>query len=89
MGQSFPGPADQSLASGEQVQGVAAPLPLEFKQELAQHSTLLEQVLTHLDKIEAQDSTSGVNQTKKYAGSSKQGSCNHLALKVSQIVYYL
>ena len=89
MGQSFPGPADQSLASGEQVQGVAAPLPLEFKQELARHSALLEQVLTRLDKIEARDSTSGVNQTKTYAGSSKQASRDHLALKVSHANRYL
>jgi hypothetical protein len=89
MGQSFLGPADQSLASREQVQGVAAPLPLKFKQELAQHSTLLEQVLTHLDKIEAWDSTSGVNQTKTYMGSSKQASRNHPALKVSHANHYL
>jgi len=62
---------------------------LEFKQELARHSALLEQVLTRLNKIEAQDFTSGVNQTKKYAGSAKQASCDHPALKVSQRVHYL
>jgi hypothetical protein len=62
---------------------------LEFKQELARHSALLEQVLTRLDNIEAQDSTSGVNQTKKYANSSKQPSRDHPALKVSQVNNYL
>src|SRR5229473_2872537 len=62
MGQPF---LDQS-PSREPVHGVTAPMLLEFKQELARHSALLEQVLTRLDKIEAQDSTSGVNQTKKY-----------------------
>jgi hypothetical protein len=85
MGQPFP---DQS-PSGEQVQGVTALMLLEFKQELAQHSAVLEQVLTCLDKIEAQDSTSGVNQTKKYAGASKQASRDHPALKVSQAYHYL
>jgi hypothetical protein len=62
---------------------------LELKQELARHSVLFEQVLTRLDKIEAHDSNSGVNQTKKYAGSLKQPSRDHPALKVSQASHYL
>jgi hypothetical protein len=62
---------------------------LELKQELARHSALFEQVLTRLDKIEAQDSTSGVNQTKIYTGSSKQASRDHPALKVSHANRYL
>ena len=62
---------------------------LELKQELARHSALFEQVLTRLDKIEAHNSNSGVNQTKKYAGSSKQPSRDHPALKVSQASHYL
>jgi hypothetical protein len=57
---------------------------LEFKQELARHSELIEQVLTRLDKIEAQDPTSGVNQAKKFVGHSKLASRDHPALKVSQ-----
>jgi hypothetical protein len=61
----------------------------ELKQELARQNALIEQVLTRLDKIEAQDSTSGVNQTKKYAGSLKQASRDHPALKVSQLNRYL
>jgi hypothetical protein len=85
MGQPFP---DQS-PSGEQVQGVMAPMLLKLKQELARHSVLFEQVLTRLDKIEAWDSTSGVNQTKMYAGSLKQASRDHLALKVSYANRYL
>jgi hypothetical protein len=59
---------------------------LELKQELARHSVLFEQVLTRLDKIEAWDSTSGVNQTKMY---SKQASRDHPALKVSHTNRYL
>ena len=85
MGQPF---LDQS-PSGEQVQGVMAPMLLELKHELAQHSALFEQVLTCLDKIEARDSNPGVNQAKKYASSSKQPSRDHPALKVSQASHYL
>jgi hypothetical protein len=85
MGQPFP---DQSL-SGEQIQGVMALMLLKLKQELAQYSVLFEQVLTHLDKIEARDSNPGVNQAKKYASSSKQPSRDHPALKVSQASRYL
>jgi hypothetical protein len=68
---------------------VIAPILFELKQELAQQSVLIEQVLTHLDKIEACGSNSGVSQTKRYLGSTKQASRNHLALKVSQSVRYL
>ena len=61
----------------------------ELKHELARQSALIEQVLTRLDKIEACDSNSGVSQTKRYLGSTKQASHDHPALKVSQSVHYL
>jgi len=68
---------------------VTALMLFELKQELAQHSALFKQVLTHLDKIEAYNFNSGITQTRRYLDSIKQASHNHLALKVSQRVHYL
>ena len=79
---------DQS-PGGESVHGIIASMLFELKQELARHTAVIEQVLTRLDKIEAHESSSGANQTKKYAGCSKLASRNHPALKVGQENHYL